>query len=148
MAKFSEDSLRRLKTCHEIIQEILFKGIEVIDFAVVEGHRPVDRQQQLYAQGRTAPGPIVTNVDGITIVGRHNRVPSEAADCCPWKPNVGLAWKDRESFSVMGGVFLGIASQLNLEYPVRWGGNWDRDPYFNEKGDNWDLPHLEVMIPH
>lgn len=144
MAVFGATSRERMKDLHPKLVEILKKSILIIDFAVVQTHRSVAEQQRLYAQGRTLPGPIVTHIDGVRRKSKHNHKPSLAADCCPWKPGVGLDWNDRESFSVMGGVFLAIAQELHID--VRWGGNWDEDAYFREKGDNWDMPHLELMV--
>lgn len=41
------------------------------DLFVVEGLRSVARQQALYAQGRTQPGSIVTNCDGVHAKSNH-----------------------------------------------------------------------------
>lgn len=38
---------------------------------VTEGVRSTARQQALFAQGRTTPGKIVTNVDGVKVRGKH-----------------------------------------------------------------------------
>lgn len=43
-------------------------------------YRSVEEQQRLYAQGRTVPGKIVTNIDGIRVKGMHNFTPSHAID--------------------------------------------------------------------
>lgn len=42
--------------------------------------RDVDEQALLYASGRTRPGKIVTNADGITRLSAHNYYPSRALD--------------------------------------------------------------------
>lgn len=42
--------------------------------------RSVDEQAVLYAQGRTHPGKVVTNADGITRLSAHNYYPSRAID--------------------------------------------------------------------
>ena len=39
--------------------------------ALAEGYRSVARQEQLYAQGRTAPGQIVTEKDGVRHPSNH-----------------------------------------------------------------------------
>jgi len=44
------------------------KGIR---FNLTEFHRTDERQAELYARGRTAPGDIVTNCDGITKLSKH-----------------------------------------------------------------------------
>jgi len=40
-------------------------------FTVSEVFRTVERQKALYAQGRTKPGPIVTERDGVTKISEH-----------------------------------------------------------------------------
>lgn len=49
-----------------------------IPLRVLEGHRPLERQAKLYAQGRTAPGDIVTNAKPGQ--SKHNGMPSKAVD--------------------------------------------------------------------
>lgn len=44
--------------------------------------RSAKKQIYLYAQGRTMPGQIVTNIDGVTSRSRHNFYPSQAIDVC------------------------------------------------------------------
>ena len=39
--------------------------------------RSTAEQQELFAQGRTKPGPIVTWIDGVTKIGAHNPVPGK-----------------------------------------------------------------------
>ncbi len=93
---------------------------------VVEGVRTVDRQQALYAQGRTLPGAIVTYKDGL--IHRSNHQPHAdglgyAVDCAfvsarpfaqghPWE-RYGLALESKG---------------------LRWGGRWAMQ----------DLPHAEL----
>jgi peptidoglycan L-alanyl-D-glutamate endopeptidase CwlK len=45
-------------------------------------YRPVEEQAALYAQGRTAPGSIVTQLDGVTHKSNHNVYPARALDFC------------------------------------------------------------------
>jgi hypothetical protein len=60
MYHFSEVSTQRLLTCDERIQEVCHEVIQFIDFSVACGHRTWAEQAELYAQGRTKPGRIVT----------------------------------------------------------------------------------------
>lgn len=58
------------------------------DFREQTGHdllvtctlRSTDEQAALYAQGRTKPGQIVTQLDGTTAKSKHNSVPARAID--------------------------------------------------------------------
>lgn len=68
--------LERLKGCHPDLQTAVLDVLEamaVLDFPmfVTQGVRTVSQQQALYAQGRTAPGNIVTNADGVLKVSNH-----------------------------------------------------------------------------
>lgn len=96
---------------------------------VVEGVRSLERQRQLYAQGRTAPGPIVTNVDGTRL------------DQCTHSPQadgyghaVDLAFQGAEPWDRLHPwALLGaMARALGLA----WGGDW--------KSIKGDLGHVEV----
>lgn len=96
---------------------------------VVEGLRTQERQQELWAQGRTKPGPIVTYRDGVTKRSEHQAKGDGlgyAVDCCflvDGKPSwdLRLPWK----------VYGEAAKALGLV----WGGDWT---------SLVDLPHIEL----
>jgi peptidoglycan L-alanyl-D-glutamate endopeptidase CwlK len=96
---------------------------------VTDGVRSTERQRALYAQGRTAPGAIVTYADGIT--NKSNHQPHDdgvghAVDCCfvvAGQPS----WDARLPWKAYGAA----AEALGL----RWGGDWQR---------LHDLPHIEL----
>lgn len=73
MNRFSQRSKDNLKGVHPKLVELMEDAIKdsPVDFTITEGVRTVARQKQLYAQGRTAPGPIVTNVDGVRKKSNH-----------------------------------------------------------------------------
>lgn len=95
---------------------------------VTEGVRSDERQRELYAQGRTAPGSIVTNADGVTHRSRHQTQADgygHAVDCCfdsetpyegPWAvygaagEALGLVW---------GGRFTRLVDRPHLELPTQ-----------------------------
>lgn len=86
------------------------------------------RQEALYAQGRTAPGQIVTQIDGVTKRSRHQRYPAEAIDVCvDIDPGPGKhpVW-DRSSYALLG--------PLSEAHGLVWGGRWRII----------DDPHLEL----
>ena len=62
MFRLSQKSLQRLEGVHEDLRRVVEKAITIttVDFGVVQGLRTVDQQRELYAQGRTKPGKIVT----------------------------------------------------------------------------------------
>jgi len=51
--------VERLKDA--LIEACVAQGITI---AITEAYRSIERQNQLYAQGRTTPGKIVTNAKG------------------------------------------------------------------------------------
>ena len=87
---------------------------------ITEGRRTIERQRQLYAQGRTKPGPIVT----WTLKSKH--IDGEAFDVGVLVDGV-LTWPDDDELWERIGR-LGEAAGL------RWGGRWKRP----------DRPHFEV----
>ena len=89
------------------------------------GHRSVAEQARLYAQGRTTPGPIVTQLDGVTQKSRHNLDPAEAVD-------VAVLVGGKVSWDVSRYLPIGM---LARRYALEWGGDW---PRFK------DYPHLQL----
>lgn len=129
MPKFSLVSVRKLDSCDFRIQKVMDEAIQLYDFIVVEGHRSIARQQALYKQGRTEPGEIVTQVDGINVKGMHNWIPSRAIDIAPYSYKLkGPDWDNRDGFLILTGIILGIAKALDIK--LRWGGDWN---------GNWDM---------
>lgn len=98
------------------------------------GIRTFEEQARLYAQGRTAPGRIVTNAR-----------PGESAH------NYGCAsdwtmWKDGRPLWIQANdprikVFQDAVRQAS----GRWGGDWDNDGNIFEHSFI-DVPHVELML--
>jgi peptidoglycan L-alanyl-D-glutamate endopeptidase CwlK len=88
-------------------------------------YRSVEEQQRLYSQGRTAPGQIVTQIDGVTHKSNHNYSPSRAIDFAVTRDGK-ITW-DTEWYKVAGPYF--VAEGLI------WGGNWKTFK---------DYPHVEL----
>lgn len=137
MPRFSKASLAQLETCDPRLQEIMHEAIKVVDFKVTQGHRSVAEQKRLFAQGRTAPGSIVTKVDGVEKKSKHNYKPSKAVDFVPYP----VDWSSREKFAYIAGVMMGIAKAKGI--PLRWGGDFNRNSNLDD--DQWDdAPHVEI----
>jgi len=156
-AKLGSRSLQRLGTCHpdwiRIIRRV--EQISPIDFAVIEGKRSTPRQQELYAQGRSGPGRIVTHRDGVERRSKHQAVHihtgepvsddhddgvSDAIDVAPYEGKIN--WDDEFGFGVLYALILRIAKELGIE--VRPGADWDSD---GDRADQRfdDLPHFELV---
>lgn len=99
-----------------------------VHYYITSGFRDEAEQNKLYAQGRTTPGPIVTNSRygksfhnfGIAADFTHDGDLQKSGLQPDWKP---------ESYKVLGEE----AGALGLE----WGGNWQFK----------DLPHVQWPLP-
>ncbi len=95
---------------------------------VVQGLRTADQQAELYASGRTKPGKIVTNCDGIKLKSNHQAkddgyghavdmafdASDPFADSLPWDTYgacakaLGLVW---------GGAWISLKDRPHIELP-------------------------------
>lgn len=126
-------SLARLQGVDETLVNVVKRAIEIseVDFTVLEGVRTLERQRELYAQGRTAPGKIVT----WTMKSRH--IEGKAVDLVPYP----LDWNDLEKFNKIKDAMFQAAKELDVN--LRWGADWDGDGNYREKGE-YDSPHFEI----
>jgi len=95
---------------------------------VLEGHRGITRQNQLYHQGKTKV---------LYPHSKHNTVPSDAVDVYP-DP---IDWGGTKRMYYMGGIIRGVAEEMGI--PIRWGGDWDGDTEVADQTFN-DLGHIEL----
>lgn len=88
-------------------------------------HRTEAEQLELYAQGRTKPGPKVTQLKKGS---KHNAYPSLAFDIAFKNKEGKLDWSPK--------LFKAFADIVANKHPsVEWGGNWSKFK---------DLPHFQV----
>ena len=131
--KLGKTSLARLVGVDECLVKVVMRAIEIseVDFTVMEGVRTLARQRELYAQGRTAPGKIVT----WTMNSRH--IEGKAVDLVPYPLN----WNDLEKFDKIKDAMFQAAREIDVN--LRWGADWDGDGKYREKGE-YDSPHFEL----
>ena len=103
---------------------------------VVEGLRTKARQIQLYAQGRTAPGKIVT----WTLNSKH--IDGLAIDLAPINRDGSIDWNDLAKFDRINKAMQQAASELKVK--IRWGADWNQNGKHREKGES-DSPHWEKL---
>ena len=107
---------RWIKRCNK-------KGLKVI---ITEGFRTVARQDELYAQGRTKPGVIVTNAKGSWMLSQHQ-----------WGIAVDFTNSDdpatKEKETVYNEKVMKKMASLAKKEGLGWGGDWQ---------DFKDTPHL------
>jgi peptidoglycan L-alanyl-D-glutamate endopeptidase CwlK len=145
---FGKQSLARLEGVHpkmvavvkhalEIMNDWDANGVPTTDIMVLEGVRAPERQKELFAQGRTKPGKIVT----WTLKSNHFKNPKtgfgHAVDLVPYP----VDWNDTKKFDRISRAMFQAASELDT--PIRWGADWDRDGHPRERGES-DSPHFEL----
>ena len=131
-------SQSKLVGVHPDLAKVVRRAIEIspVDFKVIEGVRTPERQRQLYAQGRTKPGPVVT----WTLKSNHFKQADgygHAVDLLP----APYDWKASGPFDAMAKAMLAAAKELGIG--IRWGADWDSDGKPREKGET-DSPHFEL----
>ena len=131
--KLGKTSLARLQGVDEMLVNVVKRAIEIseVDFTVMEGVRTLERQRELYAQGRTAPGKIVT----WTMKSRH--IEGKAVDLVPYP----LDWNDLDKFNKIKDAMFQAARELDVN--LRWGADWNSNGEYREKGE-YDSPHFEI----
>lgn len=139
--KLSIASKRKLEGVHPKLKAVVELALlkSKVDFKVIEGVRTEERQKLLYAQGRSAPGPIVT----WTLKSNHfvNKSTGfgHAVDLLP-EP---YDWKELKQFDLMAEAMMEAAKELDVT--IRWGKDWNMNGKPGEKGET-DSPHFEILV--
>ena len=130
----SKTSKARLVGVDEDLVRVVYRALEISkrDFMVLEGLRTLQRQKELYAQGRTTPGKIVT----WTMQSKH--LLGKAVDLGPYP----LDWNDRAGFEEIKRAMFQAADELGVK--IRWGSDWNQNGIPYEKGE-YDSPHFELV---
>lgn len=128
---YSKASLDKLAGVHPDLVRVFKRAIEITkqDFKITEGVRTPERQADLYAQGRTKPGKVVT----WTLNSNHFVHPKtgygHAVDVCPYP----VDWSKPAKFEAIAKAVKQAAAELNVR--IEWGGDWQK---------NADLPHWQL----
>lgn len=139
--RLSTKSLQKLSGVHPKLQSVVKLAITKSkqDFSVLEGVRTLERQKELYAQGRTKPGPKVT----WTLTSNHfvNKQTGfgHAVDLVPYP----VDWDDPKKFDEISRAMFAAAKELGVT--LRWGADWDMDGKPRERGET-DSPHFEIKV--
>ena len=123
-------SERRLQQLHPalasavraVIADLATRGIVV---EVVQGLRTYKEQDELYAKGRTKPGPIVTQARG----GQSNHNFGLAVDLCPFTD-------DKPDWNAPMSVWAAIGGSAEAR-GLEWGGSWKKF---------LDKPHVQLPV--
>jgi peptidoglycan L-alanyl-D-glutamate endopeptidase CwlK len=128
MPKFSVRSEIKLSGCHQDLVELFKEVVKNYDCTIIEGHRTLNRQRELYEEGKSK-----------VLKGKHNSMPSLAVDVAPY---VGgeISWDSSQCYHFAGYV-QATADRMGIK--IRWGGDWDGDR--NVKDQTFlDLVHFEL----
>lgn len=138
MAKFSQKSLDKLKGVHPDLVKVLNRAIQNSkqDFSVLEGVRTPERQKELYAQGRTKPGDIVT-----WVLQSNHFVHKDGLGHAVDVVTYPLDYNNTKGYLEIGRAVTAAAQELGIH--VRWGADWDEDGKLQEKGET-DIGHFEL----
>lgn len=112
-----------------------------IAIRIVQGLRTIDEQNKLYAQGRTAPGPVVTKAKG----GQSYHNFGLAIDFCMLYDKDGngtyetVSWEQAKDFDNDGIADWKEVVDVFEKAGYTWGGRW---------ATIVDAPHLEKTFSH
>ena len=134
MPKFGKTSSKRLESCDPMLQLVLRKAINIIDFSILEGHRSTEKQQEYFKSG-------LSKLDGVTQKSKHQAMPSKAVDIAPYPIDFTDKEKVRARFYHLQGVIKAVAYDLGVS--LRFGLDWDSDGEFTDQSFD-DLPHVEL----
>lgn len=110
----------------------------------IEGRRTLERQHELYGQGRTATECTAAGVDPkharpdlkkVTWTLKSNHFSGRAVDVWPGR------WDDLKLFDRLAAAMFQAAAEHGVA--LRWGADWDRDGKPRERGES-DSPHFEL----
>lgn len=109
MFKLSKASLNKLQGVKQPLVDVVYRALELseIDFGISEGVRSLERQKQLYADGKSK-----------TMNSRH--LTGDAVDVYAWVDG-GVSWMFHYYEDIAKAMFK-AAEELGIE--IEWGGNF------------------------
>lgn len=102
-----------------------------IDVVITDGIRPVEEQNELYAEGQSVGGDVVTNARG----GESYHNYGLAIDYALRKPGGKIIWDTEYDGNGNGRADWLEVAELAKDLGFEWGGDWERFP---------DYPHLQM----
>jgi peptidoglycan L-alanyl-D-glutamate endopeptidase CwlK len=125
--KLDAMSEKRLATVRPELQKLTRLAVLLSPkpFAIVQGQRTIAQQRNLYNQGRTTPGKIVT----YTLNSKH--LGGRALDFAALDKSGDISW-DEKLYPDIAAAFQAASKQLGIG--ITWGGEWRSQ----------DLGHIEL----
>lgn len=123
-------SVERVKLLHPYIRLEVMDGLSScvnsnVPIRVVQGFRTIEEQDKLYAQGRTAAGPVVTMVKGGS--SWHNF--AVAFDFCLLRGGKSISWNRDENLDGDRVKDWTEVVDIFMKRGFEWGGNWQFKDY-------------------
>lgn len=141
MYKLSSKSLDNLNGVHPklvcVVHDVI--AMQKMDFSVSEGLRSLERQKELFTQGRSK-----------TMASKHLKQDDDfghAVDLYPYPINMVAVHSGKAQeiirFGVLAGLMFAAAQKNGVQ--LRWGGDWNGD---GQTLDHtfFDAPHFEIVI--
>lgn len=118
------------KQTAELVQRAADKGINI---RITDDYRSFEEQDELYAQGRSAPGPIVTNAKG----GQSYHNYGLAIDYALELDNGQVSWDTEYDGNGNSKSDWFEVARIGKDLGFEWGGDWE---------DFKDYPHLQMTF--
>lgn len=134
--QLTERDKLRLKGVKDAMVQVVARAASLYPgtFMVVEGLRTKERQAELFAQGRTKPGKIVT----WTLASKH--ITGDAVDLAPVVGGA-IPWGNPAAFDELAQVMFRAAELEGVA--ITWGADWNNNGIRREKGET-DSPHYQL----
>lgn len=137
--KIDKSSIEKISKLHPKIRSEVFHLVKQcyknnVRIRVAQGYRTFAEQDELYAQGRTKPGPIVTN----SKAGWSNHNYSLAIDFCLLHTDGTISWSLLDDADADGQKDWMEVVTIFKNAGYSWGGNWNFV----------DNPHIEKLFGH
>lgn len=128
--RFSQNSLDKMNKVHPRLIAFMKELIQITpyDFKITSGMRTAKEQANLYQQGRSKPGLIVTNADGYKYCSNHQEKVDGygyAVDVCILKytSKGDIDW----NFKYYKELYeIAKKNSLLEKYGIEWAGNWKK----------------------
>lgn len=161
MNVFGKRSEECLETCTPGMVKVARLSLirSAVDFGVYQGGRHIYLQQQYFDQGKSKINPKDYSIDELPKVAKHIIIPgnpkyskSRAIDIlvCEKYKSKSLAWNHLH-LTYIASTFKCVALELfelgEIDFNIRWGGDWDNDGVLLMDQKFNDLVHLEEHRP-
>lgn len=135
--ELSPNSITKLYGVHPKLVSLMHEAIKQSPhtFIISQGVRTAEYQNELYQQGRTKPGKIVTNADGYNRKSNHQAKSDGLGHAVDITIiiNGKAEWNDLTKYKEVGEHICKVAQEMGIS--ISWGGRWKKFK---------DYPHFEL----